>query len=269
MKNRLQQKCVIASAGFHLLLGLVLVISSAFLAPSGKSTVAASNRAGEHPILVFERVDDRASGGDSGAGNPLSAASQSISLAPNIPAIKPAEQVRQADPIPASFEPGPRPKSRVISTNIVIRRQDRQILARDNRDIPATGDAEWKRTAAGQALKAIGEGMSSSVPVSFHLQGNGLPSVDFLQQLKAIYEAAWLVPDGATDDNTTAASVTIARDGTVIRSRITRSSGNADVDASVRKALDSVRTTVPLSDSSDNQQIIEINFSVKAKRGLG
>jgi TonB family protein len=94
--------------------------------------------------------------------------------------------------------------------------------------------------------------------------------VDFLQQLKAIYEAAWLVPDGATDDNTTAASVTISRDGTVIRSRITRSSGNAEVDASVRRALDSVRSTVPFSEnSSDNQQTIEINFSVKAKRGLG
>jgi hypothetical protein len=162
MKNRLQQKCVFASAGFHLLLGLVLVVSSAFLAPSDKSTLAASSRSGDHPILVFERVDDRTSGGNSGAGNPVPAATPPATLPSNIPAIKPMDQVRQADPVPASLEPSARQKPRIISTNMVIRRQDRPTLARANPDTSATGDGEWKRAIAGRAIKAIGEGMSSA-----------------------------------------------------------------------------------------------------------
>jgi hypothetical protein len=43
MKGRLQHECVIASAGFHLLLGLVLLIGSAFLAPSNRTAVTAAS----------------------------------------------------------------------------------------------------------------------------------------------------------------------------------------------------------------------------------
>ena len=79
------------------------------------------------------------------------------------------------------------------------------------------------------------------------------------------------MPDGITDDNaTTAASVTIARDGTVVSSRITRSSGNAGVDRSVQVTLDRVKWAAPLPDTAtENQRTVNINFNVAAKRAAG
>jgi TonB family protein len=101
--------------------------------------------------------------------------------------------------------------------------------------------------------------------------GGGVPYANFLQAVKTVYENAWIVPDGVTDDSaTTEASVTIARDGTVVSSKITRSSGNAEADRSVQRTLDRVRFAAPLpDDAKENQRPVDIKFSVRAKRGLG
>ena len=101
--------------------------------------------------------------------------------------------------------------------------------------------------------------------------GGGVPYANFLQAVKSRYQQAWIVPDGITDDNATvAASVTIARDGTVMSARITRSSGNAAVDRSVQVTLDRVKWAAPLpDDAKEDQRTVSINFNVAAKRGTG
>ena len=98
-----------------------------------------------------------------------------------------------------------------------------------------------------------------------------MPYANFLQAVKSVYQSAWVVPDGITEENaTTAAAVTIARDGTVVSSHITRSSGNAGVDRSVQVTLDRVKWAAPLPDTAaENQRTVNINFNVAAKRAAG
>lgn len=101
--------------------------------------------------------------------------------------------------------------------------------------------------------------------------GGGPTYANFLQAVKTIYANAWIVPDGVTDDQaTTTASVTIARDGTVLNARILRPSGNALADESVEIVLRRVKFAAPLpEDAKENQRTVTIKFSVKARRGLG
>jgi TonB family protein len=103
--------------------------------------------------------------------------------------------------------------------------------------------------------------------------GGGPTYANFLQAVKSDYARAWdgSVPDGATEANAVAtASVTIARDGTVLSARIVRSSGKPLVDASVQAVLDRIRKTVPIpEDSKDKQRTVEINFRVNPRNLAG
>jgi TonB family protein len=101
--------------------------------------------------------------------------------------------------------------------------------------------------------------------------GTGIPYANFLAGVKTIYTRAWIVPDGVEDDEaTTEVSVTIARDGTVLRRSIVRRSGNSVVDNSVQRTLDRVSRAVPLPpESKEDERTVTIGFNVKAKRGAG
>src|SRR5262249_37565995 len=101
--------------------------------------------------------------------------------------------------------------------------------------------------------------------------GGGVPYANFLEAVKSVYQHAWVVPDGITDDNaTTAASVTIARDGTVVSAHITRSSGNPGVDQSVQRTWDKVKWAAPMQDpAKETERAVKINFNVAANRAAG
>jgi TonB family protein len=73
--------------------------------------------------------------------------------------------------------------------------------------------------------------------------------------------------DANVNDETVLVSVTVARDGTVISSRIITPSGNATVDRSVQAALDSVRSIAPFPDGmNEEQHTFQINFEPKTKK---
>jgi protein TonB len=97
--------------------------------------------------------------------------------------------------------------------------------------------------------------------------GGGPTYANFNAALKSIYERAWNAPDGATDkDISVTVTVTIARDGTVISARITRSSGNQIIDRSVQEMLDRVKTAVPLPEgTSENQRTVSFKLNALAK----
>jgi len=126
--------------------------------------------------------------------------------------------------------------------------------------------------AVGGAANSLAEGRSGSTSIELKGPGGGgVPYANFLQAVKSVYQRTWIVPDGIADDNgTVAVSVTIARDGTVVSSRITRSSGNAAVDHSVQVTLNRVKFAAPLpDDAKENQRTVGINFNVAAKRAQG
>ena len=297
--NRLQRKCFIASAGIHLLLALILIIGPGFISSKSKQD--------DVPILDFvpiKTVDDLMSGGGNPKAKPPPAAApaqaqpppqpepQPVSAPPPQPEPQPkpvreTEPPKPIDPSKAdadSLESTKQTKRKIeISRTLVTRKHESGEEKRAKEEARAQAEAKAAADARrrlarqlGRVADRIGNDVSGSTSVEDVKDfkgpgGGGLPYGNWRAAIKTIYEDAWLLPEGVVDDDaTTVASVTIAKDGTVISSEITHFSGDGVVDRSVQAALDRVRHTPPLPDTvSDSQRTVVIKFSVKAKRGLG
>jgi TonB family protein len=77
------------------------------------------------------------------------------------------------------------------------------------------------------------------------------------------YRAAWIPPLGLEDESiSVTASVTIARDGQVLRHEITKRSGNAAMDASIDSTLENVTFIEAFpAGSTDSQRTFTIKFT--------
>jgi TonB family protein len=174
------------------------------------------------------------------------------------PAVEPVQPKDDS----VSLEPAAKPTRRMprVSTTLIRRNpSENRATANQRRET---------QTAVNQALSRIQNNLSGSTEIELKGPGGGgLPYANFLAAVKKVYTDAWLLPDGITDDSATVtASITIARDGTVVSAYIVSRSGNADVNQSVQMALDRVKYAAPLpDDSNDNQRTVTINFNVKAK----
>jgi TonB family protein len=285
--NRLQKKCFLASAGVHSLLLLILFVGPAFLSSSPPKD--------NMPILdfvPFKTVDAMVSGGGNPRAKPLATpppieppkpVAQAPVQPPPKPETKPEPQpepvkpVVQPKPDPDAVEPEPKRRKLNISTDVVTRDSSAKDAAKKKADQQAEARARTayqKQLASkiGALADTLSTGLSSPTEVELKGPGGGgVPYANFLQAVKSRYANAWVVPDGVADDNaTTTASVTIARDGTVISARITRHSGNVEVDRSVQRTLDEVKWAAPLpDDAKENERTVSINFNVKAKKALG
>jgi TonB family protein len=289
--NRLHKKSVVASTAIHLSLLLLLLVGPAF--------TSSRNKPDTMPVLDFvalKTVDDVLSGGGRPDAKSAPATFEKPQPAPVTPVAKPApvppEKAQPPDPPKEistpkepdySLEPSKerKPKKLAIVTTPITRPRDAAADAKAEARAEAQAQEEARlerdrrrRIAAafGNAANSLQENLSGTTTVEWKGPGGGgVPYANFLQAVKTVYQRAWVVPDGITDDNATVtASVTIARDGTVVSSRITRSSGNAAVDRSVQVTLDRVKWAAPLPDAApENQRTVSINFNVAAKRGLG
>ncbi len=298
--NRLQQKCLIVSLGLHGLLLSLLVFGPGFLVSPQKQ------RPVPPPIdfVPLQVINEALAGG----GNPQGRLPTSPRPVPNQPErrftapptprhapprpnpppprrmTKPQvhrEAVKEA-PKPESDSLKPahkwRPRKPQISTQLVTRRdtraESRRRAERRAREEARRLEAERRRLASSieQTADAIGSSLSSSsIRIEFKGPGGGgVPYAGFLQAVSSLYDQAWVLPNGVTDRNATAiASVTIARDGTVLEARIIRSSGNPEVDRSVRAALDRVTRTPPFPDgATETERTITINFNAQAKQAM-
>ncbi|MDW8309389.1 MAG: TonB family protein [Verrucomicrobiales bacterium] len=271
--NRTQKKCLIASAAMHLLLIALLVVGPAFRSPDRLEDA--------RPLIDFvplKTIDEALAGG----GNPQAAPAPPAPPQPSPPPPQPVVQppVPRSQPTPAPPEP-PQPardpesfelkpatrKAPDIQLTPVVRKPQPKPTSppRDTQ----TELARAARTAAQRLQQSL-----SSATTTVELRGpggGGLPYANFLDAVKKVYSDAWIVPDDVTDDEATAtASVTIARDGSVVSARLVRASGNPLVDASVEAVLRRVTYVVPLPETArENQRTVTIRFNVKAKRALG
>lgn len=275
--NRLQKKCAIASAGFHLLLVLILLIGPAFLSSKSKFD--------SMPVLEFvplATTDEMISGGGNrNAALPPPAPPPPVVQPPQ--PVPPPPQPKAAPPEPPKeiVKPSPEPfatktenntRKLTINTNLVTRPHDSKAASKQpsESDTGAKALADARRRAAAQvsqAVRNLREGLSSGTEIEMPGPGTGgVPYANFLQAVQSVYARAWQgrVPDGATDKDTDAiASVTIARDGSVISAIVTRSSGNAAVDRAVRDVLERVKFAAPLPESStETERTVSIKFKV-------
>jgi hypothetical protein len=285
--NRLQKKCFIASAGVHLLLALILLIGPAFISTKAKP-------GDDPPLLDFvpvKTVDSLMSGGGNPNAKPPPAPP---ALQPQPPVTPPVaqqqpEKSREPDPPkdavnevkpPKTEEDSLEPSKKKIgiSTKLITRSHDdpdakAKAEAKAHAEQKAWVDARRRLASqVGKAADQLNSALSGGTTIELKgLGGGGVPYANFLQAVKTVYANAWVVPDGVTDDQaTTVASVTIARDGTVVSHHITGHSGDLAVDQSVQATLDRVTYAAPLpDDAKESERTVTIKFNVRAKRLLG
>jgi TonB family protein len=281
--NRLQKKCFIVSAGMHLLLGLIFLSSSAFISSKPAQDVG--------PVLDFTpiKTTDLAvapSGGTPNAGasraaqptepEPPPAASQRPS--PEPPQSNPPKQTNRE--IETTSEPSFTESRRQVhhvevSTTPVTRKQNSKSSNNEQKAREQAKQQAYERQQIADALtraeNRIGSEVSGGVTIGLRGPGGGsVTYANFNQAVMSVYKRAWAgtVPNDATEQDVGAeASVTIARDGSVISAYITRSSGRPAVDRSVQSVLDRVRYAAPLpEDAREDKRTVSITFDVTPKQ---
>src|SRR6266571_7505950 len=280
--SRLQKKCFIVSAGVHLLLFVILLVGPAFL--SSKSHSEDAQTLDFYPSKL---IDAALMGGGNRNANPP---------APVQPPLQPpvqahqasAEKSREPDPPkqiaktkidPDSVET-PEPKRHKPQISLELKTRTETSTKSKSKSIRTDTQAQEKQIADNRSRQAkqlrsaadsIRENTSSATSIVDPGPGGGGPSyASYAALVKTRYENAWQEPNDAANDNAiTKVSVTIGCDGTVYSSRITRASGDSQVDRSVQQTLDRVTFIAPFPEGfKEKQRTYIINFNLKAKRGL-
>jgi len=286
--NRLQKKCLIATAGLHLLLVLVLLFGSAFFTSHSKP-----DDTQVLDVIPANLIDAAFSSGVKStqppAPTPIVKPPEPTPQPPQPqpPQPKP-EPVKPPDPEPVKppklppedlkpVEPvekpaKPEPKKIEVNLKPVVHNVSKVTTDTNAAEAARAAAKEAKRRAAAiaKALMSISKNASSATTVE--MPGTGSVSyANYASVVKSVYEQAWTPPeDTASDDAITRVSVTIGSDGAVITSRILDPSGDARVDASIQRTLDRVTFVAPFPDGAkEKERTFIINFNLKAKRLLG
>ena len=292
--NRLQKKCLIATAGFHLLLVLVILFGAAFFTSHEKPDETTLLT-----VIPANLIDAAFNSGVKAVQPPAPTPPQPVQQPPQPPQPKP-EPVKPPDPEPVkpaptfvervtkiftpdppklvpvdNTEPAPKPKAHVVKVDLKKVTHTAPKVT-DTSEADAREAAKEAKAAARRAkliaaaARAIEDNASSATTVE--MPGTGSVSyANYASVVKSVYERAWRTPnDASNDDANTRVSVTIGSDGTVISSRILDPSGDSAVDASVRRTLDNVNFIAPFPDGAkEKEKTFIINFNLKAKRMLG
>ncbi|HEY3932144.1 MAG TPA: TonB family protein [Verrucomicrobiae bacterium] len=262
--NRLQKKCVIATAGFHLLLLVILLVGPAFFNARQKP-----DDSQVLDVIPANLIDAQFNSGVKNAQPPAPAP---VSIPqPQPPTPKPTPTFAQR--IEKIFTPEPvKPSPDLIEKP--EKSQPHKILPNltpiVHSNVAKNSTADSQRAQALQnAIRNLKKNLSPSTTVD--MPGNSTAAyANYASIVKSIYEEAWTPPDdAANDDANTKVSVTIASDGTVISARIIGASGDSGVDASIQHILDRVTFIAPFpSGTTDKERTYIINFNLKAKRML-
>ncbi|MEI9866603.1 MAG: TonB family protein [Limisphaerales bacterium] len=290
--NRLQKKCIIATAGFHLLLLVILFVGPAFFWEREKLD----------DFQVIEMISpnlvDSATTGIQNAQppppTPVAVPPPQPTPTPPAPVPTPVKPEVAPDPVPVPMpkpekvEPVKPPKEKIkpdltpvekpVEKPSVTKPPTPKVnLTLTTRPITKTTTTTAKPSpvhdnskAVNSALRALRENLST--PTTIAPVGNSsAAAANYGATVKAVYEQAWILPDDmASDQANTKIRVTIASDGTVISARIINRSGDAKLDDSVQRTLDRVQFIAPFpSGSTDKERSYIINFNPQIKRMNG
>jgi TonB family protein len=271
--NRLQKKCLIATAGFHLLLLVILFVGPAFY--NSKPKVDDSQVLDVIPAnLIDAAFNSGVKGAQPPPPTPIVTPPQP-QPAPTPPAPK---QIVQPVPAlapqptlterleklftPASVNPTPAPTEIQPHTPKV----DLHLVTRDAPKSSTTP----KPKPNSMSVKNIVTDLQHNLSPATQVDAPGESSTayaNYASAVKSIYDAAWALPDSiANADENIKVSVTIARDGSVISSQIITPSGDATADESVQKTLNHVQFVAPFPDgSTDKERTFTIIFNPQIK----
>lgn len=291
--NRTEKKCFIASTGFHLLMLLILFIGPAFLSSKQPQDITID-------FIPSRLVDAAVAGGGSPLARPPTPAPPQVKQQPppqqqepeppkpkpvvqqpKTPEPEPPKVVKDPRPNRESLETvqeKPKPKRTVVPNLTPVKRGETEkkkpateLAAERRAREQAEADAKAKRLVQ-NAIRSISSSSATVIDDEFGPGGGGPVYASYAAWVKKVYEDAWEEPANASKDDAVAkATVTIAQDGTILNARITTSSGDSQVDASVGRTLERVKTIgLPFPEGiKEKQRTYIINFNLKAKRLIG
>jgi len=297
--TRLQKKCIIVSTGIHLLLGVILIVGPGFLSSRDKA----------QDLQILDFIPQNAIDGDAAGGGgprmrpPSQTQPPQAEPTPPPPIPQPQLQERAEAPIPVQPQPQskpqpvkteqpklpkiaksnpdaletPKPQRHVVVPNTQLVKNSKESKTKQAADKAAQQAADSQRRLANafrSATRDIKTSSSGGTDIKFNdgFGGTGPAYANWLTIVNSIYQNDWhsRVPSGAADDSASGeARVTIAKDGTVLSARITKSSGNPTVDRYIQATLDHVKFTIAFPETSkDEKTEIDIEFSVKATKQM-
>ena len=233
--DRLQTKCLVASAGFHGLLAAVL--------------------AGSSVIHLRPRLNR-------GSPDTDAAIIQLVSVPADLgsPASSSTSRQIELPPLSTSGPKGPDTPQRSSPAR------------NSSPDSTAPGHREFSHSTRNNGrlleMSRMLEDMANRVPTGKAIEleiGSGEPGKDdaYARIVKFFYSQSW-EPAAENDPKIAAkAKVTIASDGKVSSARIVQSSGNTQLDESVQRTLDRVQFIEPFEPGAkESQRSYTINFRV-------
>jgi TonB family protein len=254
--NRLQKKCVIVTAGVHLLLVVILVVGPAFFYSKPKA-----DNWQVLDVIPANLIDAPFNSGVANATPPPPAPVTPPAPAPE--KIEPPKPAREMAPAPAPAEKPDMnlPRKVQISTQLVARTAPKAS--------PNASDAARAR-AIRSALRNLKKNFTPGTVVDMPGNSGGAAYASYRDAIATIYYDAWTPPGEADNEEAnTRVSVTIANDGTVITARIVTPSGDAKVDTSIQRTLERVTFIAPFPTGAvEKERTYVINFNLKAKRML-
>ncbi|HEY1663494.1 MAG TPA: TonB family protein [Verrucomicrobiae bacterium] len=276
--NRLQKKCIIATAGLHLLLLVILFLGPAFFNSQPKPDNA--------PVLDMVPANLIDAALNSGVKNATPPPPQPVAVPQPTPP-QPQQQQQQVQPAPKVVQPTPTLMQRVehIFTPVpkpepvnptpdAVQPQPHKIVVSTtlvtgpikSTTKPAKPDhSQDQARALNSALRNLKNNLSPATKVDL----SGTSSVayaNYSSVVKSVYDSAWILPASINADENIKVSVTIARDGSVISSHIVTPSGDGSADDSVQRTLDRVQIVAPFPDSwTDSQRTFVILFNPQVK----
>ena len=289
--SRQQKKCLIATAGFHLLLILILVVGPGFFSrrPKPDNTQLLD-------VIPTTAVEAALNSGVKSA-QPPPPAPPLIEPPPPV-VVPPPPQSAPPQPAPEPVKPEPTLVEKMkdfFKPEPVIPSQDDSPKPVEQKpkhehpikvdlstvkrtDVPRTtprkttdDNREAQRRA--DAIKTAVRNLENNFTSSTKVDMPGTSSVSYASYasiIKSIYTREWMPPDNAANDEAnTKVRIVVASDGTVISSQIVEPSGDSSVDNSVQRTLDRVTFIAPFPEgSTEKQKTFIINFNLKAKRGM-
>jgi protein TonB len=268
--NRLQKKCVIATAAFHLLLLVILFVGPAFFYSKPKA-----DDSQVLDVIPASLIDAALNSGVKNAEPPAPAPIVTPPQPkPAPPAPKPVEPVQTlVQRVEKIFEPQPKPE--VVKPAATPAETGHKIepnltrVVRSSSSTPKSSKPDNARPntkSIDSVLKNLRHNLSSATQIDVPGDSNA-SYANYASVVKSVYDAAWTLPDTiANADENIKVTVTIARNGTVLSSRLVTPSGDSPVDASVQRALDRVQFVAQFpEDSTDKQRTFTIVFNPQIK----
>ena len=290
MNNRLQKKCVIAATSVHLLLLLILLVGPAFFTPDSKLLTTA-----EINFVPAMLIDEALQGGGSPQGG-QTAPPPLNNPPPEV--VKPRDDVKQPDPKPAiepakpvvkptpkqvetedAIDPNPKkPQKHTVKVNLTeIRKKPATSTPPKSANSDSSADKELAKAVA--ALKGTAQGIRNNTSGSTSIQlgpgGGGPTYASYNSEIQRIYKQRYDLALSSAgniggEQASVEASITIARDGRVVSTRIVTPSRNAALNKLVERVLDSVSTLRPFPEGAkDAQRTLNIIFELTPRQGLG